>query len=321
MKSEEMMPQASSSASVAAVHPALWARWRQGQPATAIAQADRAAAEAWTIFWQEQGAGSRCGTNAPMAMREALDSHWRAFASTLAPETRVLDIGCGAGAVGRDLLTCQPCLRITGIDFADIGPSGDPRIELLPNMPMESLSFADRTFGAAVSQFGYEYGRVREAAGEVARVLAPGAPLSFLVHHSESPISAGCDSHLRALDQLTGAPLREAFASGNPAALEHRLSAIRRDCPAERIVEHAARGLGARIHANGPERARVWEAVVAALAPELIMARSLKASYVAPDELTRWLEPLTEWFELRPPSVLRMAGTQPLAWKIEGRRR
>ena len=278
-----------------------------------------AAAEAWTIFWQEQGAGSRCGVNAPPEMRKVLDSNWWAFASTLPPATTVLDIGCGAGAVGQELLACQPSLRITGIDFASIPP--DPRKELLSNTPMESLPLADRSFEAIVSQFGYEYGRTGEAAREVARVVVSGASLSLLVHHSESPIIAGCKRHRRALEQLTSASIEAAFMSGNHRALEQQFAAIRRDCPGEQIVGQASRGLAFRIHRNEAERAAVWHAVVDALAPELLMLSSLETSFVAPDELMRWLEPLADEFELSPPSTVRMGGGGPLAWKIEGRRR
>ena len=298
-----------------------WTRLHRHTPAAAAARTDPESAEAWTIFWREQRPDSRCCANAPADMRQALDSHWRSLASTLPPGINVIDIGCGAGAVGRELLSWRPDLSITGIDIAAILSSPDPRIQLLPDTPMESLPFADRTFGAAVSQFGYEYGRTGEAAKEVARVLAPGAPLSFLVHHSESPIAADSRDNLRALDQLTGAPLREAFISGQAAVLQQRLAALCRDCPGQRIVEQAARGLCVRINDPDPERAAVWNAVVSALAPEQFMLRSLTASCVAPDELTNWLEPLTEGFAIHSASILRMGGGKPLAWKIEGRRR
>ena len=299
-----------------------WARWHRHPPdAVAATRADTASAEAWTIFWREQRPDSRCCDNAPPDMRRALESHWRALASTLPPGTTVIDVGCGAGAVGRELLSWRPDVSITGIDIAAILPSPEPRIQLLPDTPMESLPFADRSFGAAVSQFGYEYGWPGEAAREIARVLVPGAPLSFLVHHSESPIVA--DSHLllRALDQLVGAQFGEAFLSGQAALLQQRLAALCSDCPGQRIVEQAARGLLVRINAPEAERAAVWNAVVSALAPERFMLRSLTASCVAPNDLTGWLEPLTKGFAIHSASIVRMGGDKPLAWKIEGRRR
>jgi ubiquinone/menaquinone biosynthesis C-methylase UbiE len=253
-------------------------------------------------------------------MRRALDAHWRTFASSLPDEATVLDIGCGAGAVGRELLSWRSDLSITGIDFASILPSRERRNQLLPDTPMESLPFADRRFRGVVSQFGYEYGKSAQAAREIARVVVPDGQLSLLVHHQDSPIVIDSDRNLRAMEQLTGARLQAAFMSGSPAELEQQLFSIRRDCPGERIVEQAAEGLHRRINGDAAERAQVWRALVDALAPELVMAKSLQAACVAPDDLAEWLSPLIDGFELMPPSTLRMSG-KPLAWKIEGRRR
>jgi len=300
---------------------AAWDRWHQPQPVAPLPRTKTELAEAWTIFWGEQQAESRCCANAPADMRRVLDSHWRAFASALPSGVRILDIGCGAGAVGRELLSWRADLRITGIDFAGIPPSRDPRNELLSDTPMDSLPFAAQSFRAVVSQFGYEYGRSGEAAREIARVVVPGGLLSFLVHHKESPIVIDSDRDLRAIEHLTGARLQAAFMSGIPAALEQQLSSIRDDCPGERIVEQAAGGLHARINGDANERALVWSAVVDALTPELAMAKSLNANCVAPDELADWLGPLVEGFQLNPPAAVRMASGKLLAWKIEGRRR
>jgi len=296
-------------------------RWHQRLPAAPLPRANTEPAEAWTIFWREQPAESRCCANAPQDMRRALDSHWRTFASTVPARTRILDVGCGAGAVGRELLSWRADLSITGIDFASISPSREPRIRLLPDTPMELLPFPDGSFGAVVSQFGYEYGRSGEAARETARVLVPDGLLSFVVHHRQSPIVIDSYRNLRAIEHLTGPRLQAAFLSGIPAALEQQLSSIRGDCPGERIVEQAAIGLHGRIHGDAAERVQVWRALVSALAPELVMAKSLAASCVAPDELAEWLAPLAEGFALMPPSAVRMDSGKPLAWRIEGRRR
>jgi ubiquinone/menaquinone biosynthesis C-methylase UbiE len=186
---------------------------------------------------------------------------------------------------------------------------------------MESLPFADRSFRAVVSQFGYEYGRSGEAAREITRVIVPDGQLSFLVQHQDSPIVIDSNRNLRAMDHLTGARLQAAFMSGMPAALEQQLCSIRRDCPGERIVEQAAVGLHRRINGDAAERAQVWKAVVDALTPETVMAKSLRTGCVAPNELAEWLGPLVEGFALMPPSAIRIGGGKPLAWKIEGRRR
>jgi SAM-dependent methyltransferase len=57
-------------------------------------------------------------------------------------------------------------------------------------MSTEHLVFADGSFDAVVSQFGYEYGRTHKTARQLARVLAPAARFSFIVHHAGSTVVA-----------------------------------------------------------------------------------------------------------------------------------
>src|SRR6185436_19368551 len=73
---------------------------------------------AWTAFWQEPGQ-SRCVAGAP-DIQDALTRHWSLFASGLEPGARVLDLGCGAGAVAHSLLAARRDMRVTGIDFAKV---------------------------------------------------------------------------------------------------------------------------------------------------------------------------------------------------------
>ena len=70
----------------------------------------RGAAEAWTLFWAEQSPGSRCMARSP-EICALVDAHWSTFASTLPPQTRVLDLGCGGGAVARALHAAEPRCR------------------------------------------------------------------------------------------------------------------------------------------------------------------------------------------------------------------
>src|SRR6185503_4006105 len=101
------------------------------------------------------------------------------------------------------------------IDLATVPPPVDRRFEIVSGTPMESLPFADAAFDAAVSQFGFEYARVDEAAKELARVLVPGSPISFLIHHSESSVVRHNRARNQALGELTGAEIQSAFLSGN----------------------------------------------------------------------------------------------------------
>jgi SAM-dependent methyltransferase len=278
-------------------------------------------AAAWTQFWQEQGPESRCLAHASPDWHRALNDHWQSFAGALPSAVRVLDIGCGAGVVARSLAAARHDLDVTGIDYARI-PNGDyAPIEILSDTPMETLPFPDGSFGAAVSQFGYEYGQTDVAARELARVLAAGAPFSFLVHHSESPILANSSAHLGALNDLSGAQLGASFLSGHAAELDRELSLLRRRYPGESIIAQAASGLRLHVGRSESERAKIWRAVTDALAPGRVLEEALEQCCVAADKLDRWLMPLNAMFELRPPSVVQLSGGEPIAWKIEGTRK
>lgn len=274
-------------------------------------------AKAWSEFWHDQEIGSSCLAGAP-DIRRGLDDHWIALASVLPPGGRILDLGCGAGAAGRALLAANPELRVTGVDFAAVPPAADWRLEIVPLTAMERMPFDDASFDAAVSQFGFEYGDVDRAAQELARVLRPGAPFSFLVHHSQSRIAADCVPHQRALQSICGPTLKSAFLSGDGPVLGSELSAIRRLHPQERIVEQAAEGLVRHIGLPQPHRAAIWRAITAAIEPELVMLVQLQESWVSPERLMSWLEPLARRFALKPPAVVETASGKPLGWRIEG---
>jgi SAM-dependent methyltransferase len=278
------------------------------------------AAEAWTLFWSEQGVESRCLATSP-ELCARLDSHWREFGSKLRSSSRVIDVGCGSGAVGLALRTADVPLFVTGIDIAQVPSRRDVALELLSNVPMERLPFPDAAFGAAVSQFGYEYGDPELAAKEIARVLGPGAPFSFLIHHPEGPIVSAMRRHRRAIEALCGLRVQAAFFSGNENALADRLALLKRECSNDSVVEHAERGLHLQIRNDEFGRLRVWKAVVEALAPELAMLDSLELCCSDGRDIDDLVGPLAQGFDLLTPEPLRTPSGEPIAWIVEGTRR
>jgi SAM-dependent methyltransferase len=271
--------------------------------------------DAWSIFWQEPGQ-SRCAAGAAGIWRE-LSAHWSGFAASLADGTRVLDLGCGAGAVARELLAARTGLELTGIDFARIPFTLQPRLDLLSETPMESLPFADGSFGAAVSQFGIEYARIDEAVGEAARVLATGARLSLLVHHAESAIVGHNRARLNALSTFLGSGTRSAFCGGDALGFHAQMSALLLEHPSDALVAELARSLPSRLARASRERQALWQAVDDALAPEHCLAEALAGCCVAPAAMPQWLEPLRRHFRVEPVSVLHDAGGDPVAWCIQ----
>lgn len=277
-------------------------------------------ARAWSAFWQEQGGDSRCLAHAEADLRRTLEDHWTAFAASLPPGAGILDIGCGAGLVGRNLLAARPDLRITGVDLAQVPAPSDPRIELLPATPMERLPFQDEMFDAAVSQYGFEYGDVAGAAREAARVLKPGARFSFVVHHSGSPMVHEGRHRDRLLRALLGDGVKRAFLSGSAAALSRQLAPISSGAPPDPVIAQVAQALRIRIGFGRGQRIAVWNAIVDALAPERELIAALAAACVAPDRLAYWLARLSDRLEIGDAGALCRPGGEAIGWRIEGAR-
>lgn len=274
--------------------------------------------EAWTIFWQEQRPGSRCLEGAHPETAQALMTHWSSFAASLPPKIRVLDIGCGGGAVARWLVAARSDVQVTGIDIAEIPRVVDSQIELLSHTSMEALPFANASFSAAVSQFGYEYGRTGEAAKELARVLAPQAHFSFLVHHAASSVVAAGRARLRALTTFLGAEMRGAFVSGDTSSFDAQMSLLKQNHPSDGLVAQLARSLPPPLSRGNSERIGIWKAIEDALAPERRILEAMNVCCVAPDELEDWLIPLGNLFEVKKALIARKSGRQPIAWRIDG---
>jgi ubiquinone/menaquinone biosynthesis C-methylase UbiE len=278
----------------------------------------RRAQDAWTAFWQESGQ-SRCTAGAP-DIWQALTQHWSAFAGSLALGARVLDLGCGAGAVAQMLLMMRPDTHVTGIDFARIPLVLRAHVELLSDTAMESLPFADASFAAVVSQFGFEYSRRDQAAREMARVLAPGARFSLLVHHADSPIAATNRERLDALAALLGPKMCTAFCTGDAAGLNATLAALARMHPQDALVAEMVRSLPLRLGRAQRERVAIWTAIEDALAPERYLSEALQACCVGAANLDDWLAPLRRLCEVKSVTVLRAGNGDPIAWQIGGSR-
>jgi SAM-dependent methyltransferase len=274
------------------------------------------AKDAWTAFWTDPGQ-SRC-VSGSADIWQAFTDHWSSYVAPLGQGARVLDLGCGAGAVARLLLATRGDLQVTGIDFARIPLAIYPNFELLSDTPMESLPFGLRCFGGVVSQFGFEYSDCVATARELAQVLLPGARLSFLVHHAGSAIVAANRARLAALDAFLGTPLRAAFSSGDGGAFHACMHALRQRHPHDALIAELARCLPSRLGRTSRERVAIWNSIEDALAPERCLAQSLSARCVAPVQLDEWLAPLRRLCELRQVSVLREADGTPIAWRIDG---
>lgn len=273
---------------------------------------------AWSAFWEDP-VQLRCLSGATDIGR-IFTARWSKFAQTLPFGAQVLDLGCGAGAVGHALLGARPDLHVQGVDIAEIPYAGHGALILMSNVAMEALPFAAGRFRAVVSQFGFEYSRREDSAPELARVLAPSATFALLVHHADSAIVAENRARAIALDELMDRGTQDAFHSGDVLSLRATLRRLAQS-QARDVVAALANALSALLRRDRRERAETWRRIETALAPERCILGALQAACVAPDELHDWLTPLRQLCILRTPTALHEPGGAPIAWWIEGARR
>lgn len=282
--------------------------------AIAIAPGAASVRNAWTEFWKDP-AQTRCASGDPFVWR-ALTAHWSALAASLSRGAHVLDLGCGAGAVGNLLLAARPDLHVTGVDSARIPLSLRSQHELLPDTAMENLPFEAGRFAAVVSQFGFEYSRTADTVREIARVMTPGARISFVVHHEASPVVATTRARLSAIEGLLAPAMRAAFCGGDAPGFHGEMAALTDRFPHDTLISELAGSLTVRVGRAGNTRVAIWRAIEDALEPERCISSSLSESCVAPEQLDEWLSPLRRVFPTTAAAALRDAGGEPFAWRL-----
>lgn len=247
-----------------------------------------------------------------------MDQHWANFAGSLPRGALVIDLGCGAGTVGRQLLNHRDDLRITGVDRARVPAIGTGNLRICPSTRMETLPFDDRSFDAAVSLFGIEYGNIAETACELQRVTKPGARYSFLIHHRESEIVREGGARRRALRELISGQMKSSFLSGSAAGLDRQAQALRERYPSEPMVKLVRDHFRRNIARARAERQSLWRKLADELDPEIALLRQLERSAKSESELASWLTPLLSIMDLTCVSILRRGSGDPIAWHVHG---
>lgn len=275
-------------------------------------------ADAWSLFWEEQGPGGRC-LIAGDAL-DALDEQWADFAASLPPGAKIIDLGCGAGAIGRNLLGHRRDLHITGVDSARVPALGHRQLAVLSSVPMESLPFGDNCFDAAVSQFGVEYGKIADIAPELERVLKPGATFRFLVHHRDSELVRQGGLRRQALRALTSGAFKNAFLSGRSQELDQETQRLMRQYPGEPMVKLVSGYFERNVGATRAQRQAIWRDLADGLHPEIWMLRQLEQCSLSADDLGPWLVPLLSRMRVVGAAAVRRQSGEPIAWNIHGMR-
>lgn len=278
--------------------------------------------ETWSTFWQEFGPENepcdRCYV--PGDGRGALDGAWARFANGLPPGAHIIDLGCGAGIVGRNLLNCRPDLEIAGVDWARVRAISHARLTIHTSVKMEALPFADRSFDAAVSQFGIEYGNIVETARELERVLKPGARFCFLIHHRDSEIVREGSMRRRALRELTSGQIKSAFLSGSAPGIDQQKRRLGTQYPHEPMVNLVSDYFHRNIARTRAGRQTIWQKLSGDLDPEIALLLQMERSSKSAAEMGAWLVPLLSGMTSVGASVVRRQSGEPIAWNVDGTR-
>lgn len=287
----------------------------QGRPQSALEDSTL-----WSAFWQEfcleNVPHERC--HIPGPARAVVDRHWAHFAQSLGHGAQLIDLGCGAGILGRLLLGRRPDLRITGVDFADVPTPAVDNLTIHPWVSMEALPFDDECFDGAISLFGIEYGSIEKTARQLARVLKPGARFSFLLHHRESEIVCEGATRRRALRELLSGKMRAPFLAGRSADVDQNVGRLGQQFPGEPSIKLFSKYLRRNVARNRAERHVMWRHLLDGLNPEIALLALLQRSAKAAPEMGAWLVPLLSLMKGVSVSVLHTPSGQPIAWQVSG---
>lgn len=155
--------------------------------------------EHWEAFYRG-GSIATCPTGPDANYSLDIRDAWVGFFANLPEGARVLDVGTGNGAIAliaRDAANAMG--RRFEIHASDLALIDPPRrvpggkalfdgITFHPGVATEQLPFEANSFDAISGQFALEYTDVDRSLREIFRVLKPGSPARFSLHHADSVV-------------------------------------------------------------------------------------------------------------------------------------
>jgi SAM-dependent methyltransferase len=168
----------------------------------------------WDRYWHFDRIASCCDGAGATNYDDSVAAGWRDFFAVLPDGARILDLCTGNGAAA--LIAAEIGRRerkgfeIVAVDQADIDPPAYvtrhaedfATIRFLPATAVEALPYPDRSFDAAISQYGIEYSDLSRSLPEAMRVIAPGGRLRFVIHAADGAVAAGARTVIAEADLL-----------------------------------------------------------------------------------------------------------------------
>lgn len=165
----------------------------------------------WDDYWQNTKALNSFAEGEQAAgYNGTIAEFWHKQFAALPANARLLDLACGNGALAVLAQQFNSEFEVYASDAAQINPlehysaqdsvySLLKRISFYPSMASEQLSFAQQSFDAVYSQFGFEYGDPEQTLLQIQRVLKDAGCFTALIHHKSSFITQDCQDGIDTL--------------------------------------------------------------------------------------------------------------------------
>lgn len=175
----------------------------------------RLSLEQWETYYRG-GAIATCPTARDGGYDLEVKDAWVEFFTPLPDGARILDIGTGNGVVPAIAAETAAALgrrwEIHGADLARIDPAKHVAdgarkfagITFHPGVASEKLPFESASFDAVSGHYALEYADTAAALAQVHRVLKPGAPAQFVMHHAGSALLRSAHQSLHEAAWLFG---------------------------------------------------------------------------------------------------------------------
>jgi ubiquinone/menaquinone biosynthesis C-methylase UbiE len=164
---------------------------------------------------------------------------------------RVLELGCGAGELSRQLV--QRGALLTALDVSprmvELARQRAPEARFLV-APAESTGLPDRSFDRVVGKWVLHHVDVAAAAAEVRRVLRTGGRAAFFENQDRNPLLRAARRRLwgrRGL-QWVGTPDERPLTRSDLEGLERTFPGVELSYPSFYLFEALSRALGHRAH-------------------------------------------------------------------------
>lgn len=209
----------------------------------------------WSAYWRSRGEGGEAFAGEGVEQHPALKAYWdAAFASG---EGGVLDLACGAGSLLRRAFAAGRAPLIgADVSAAALALLADavPGVRTVA-CSADAVPLPDGTAEMVTSQFGFEYAGPG-AAGEIARLTAPGGRVAALVHYAGGAIEAEVTANADRARAVTDTGFIEAsrelieaeFSRDAARIAEARAAFVVPERALAQIARGAPRGLAAHLH-------------------------------------------------------------------------